>query len=94
MRVWLFGERVPTWLLLTAAACIILAGVLGAAAQQPGQQGPTVEQRIGYEIGPMIVRAAVLSAQLEEARAIIAQRDKSIADLQAQLAEAKKEPPK
>lgn len=64
------------------------------AVAQPANQGPSIEQRVGYEIGPIVVRAAALSAQVEQLQAIVAQRDKTISELQAQIAELKKDAPK
>lgn len=61
-----------------------------AAAQQPQ---PSIEQRVGAEVGPIIVRAAALGIQVEQLNALVAQRDKTIADLQAQIAELKKPKP-
>lgn len=76
--------------IILAAAATALFGH-GALAQQPQQQqGPTIEQRIGYEVGPIIVRAAALAAQVDQAKTIIEQRDKTIADLQAQIEALKK----
>jgi len=57
---------------------------------QQAQQGPTIEQRIGMEIGATIVRAAALAGQVEQLQALVAQRDKTITELQAQITELKK----
>lgn len=82
-------------------ATIFIAAMVGAflwalntLRAQPQQQGPTIEQRIGAEMGPTIVRAAALAGQVDQLQAIVAQRDKTIAELQAQIAELKKDPPK
>lgn len=77
--------------IILAAAATALIGQAALAQQQPQQpQGPTIEQRVGYEIGPIIVRAAALAAQVDQAKTIIEQRDKTIADLQAQIEALKK----
>lgn len=75
--------------IILAAAAAALIGQ-AALAQQPQQQGPTIEQRIGSEMGPIIVRAAALAAQVDQAKTIIEQRDKTIAELQAQIEALKK----
>lgn len=81
--------RYGMWLLAFGLA--LIASPVGA---QQANQGPSIEQRVGYEIGPIVVRAAALSAQVEQLQAIVAQRDKTIAELQAQIAELKKDAPK
>lgn len=79
----------------TRAAMFVISVLMGGAAQaqQQQQQGPTIEQRVGAEVGPIIVRAAALAAQVDQLNALVSQRDKTIADLQAEL-KAKADPPK
>lgn len=81
--------RYGMWLMAFGLA--VIGTPVGA---QPANQGPTIEQRVGYEIGPIVVRAAALSAQVEQLQAIVTQRDKTISELQAQIAELKKDAPK
>lgn len=68
---------------------LVIAGVAYAvpasAQQQTPQPSLTIEQRVGMVVGPIITQAAVLSAQVEQMKDLIAQRDKTIADLQAQV---------
>ena len=47
---------------------------------------------IENQLGAQAIDLAMLKAQVEQLTTLVAQRDKTISDLQAQLAEAKKEP--
>lgn len=73
---------------------VIVADMQNSAhAQQPAPQ-ITVEQRIGMEFGPILVKAALLQGANEKLRDDLATANATIADLRRQLAEATKEPPK
>ena len=56
--------------IILAAAAAALIGQAALAQQPQQQQGPTIEQRIGSEMGPIIVRAAALAAQVDQAKTI------------------------
>lgn len=73
----------------------ITAIVVTAAPAYAQQAKPkmSVEERIGKTVGPIIVRASLLEGANEELQTIVEQRDKTIADLQAQIAELKKPKP-
>lgn len=68
----------------------VMIGIVTSAHAQQAPPKLSVEERIGKVMGPTIVKAALLENANEELQAIVAQRDKTIADLQAQIAELKK----
>ncbi len=74
-------------------AAIIVPSELPAAAQQPAQK-PPFQLLIEQQLGAQAVDMAILKAQNEQLQGLVAERDKTIAGLKAEMAEAKKEPPK
>jgi hypothetical protein len=71
---------------LVLLAILLCVPYYGYAQQQPPL---TIDQRIGIEVGPIIVRAGVLAAQNEQLTAQVAALQKQIEDLKKQLEEKK-----
>lgn len=63
--------------------------VVSSMAQQAPQK-PPFQLLLEQQIGAQAVDAAMLRAQAEQLQTIVAERDKTIAGLKAELAEAKK----
>lgn len=93
---FLFKNHVPEpyeRYLKRSAPWLFAAAVAIAATPAVGQQAKpklSVEERIGKTLGPILVRAALLEGANEELQAIVEQRDRTIAELKAQIESLKK----
>lgn len=88
------GTMKPIWVF---AVMFSVGAGIGAAqiakAQQPTPQKPPFQVLIEAQLGAQAVDMAILKSNNEQLQALVAERDKTIAGLKAELAEAKKEKP-
>lgn len=85
----------PAWICgMMFAAAVGSSAAWVAKAQQPApQQKPPFQLLIEAQVGAQAVDIAILKSNNEQLQALVAERDKTIAGLKAELAEAKKEKP-
>lgn len=77
----------PFFLLVGSSIAFV---VLPATAQQPTPQKPPFQLLIEQQIGQQAVEMAILKSNNDLLQAAVAERDKTIAGLKSELAEAKK----
>lgn len=86
------GLTLPSRNWFTLGTAIAIASLVPIAQSRAQQAKPklSVEERIGKTLGPILVRAALLEGANEELQAIVEQRDRTIAELKAQIESLKK----